>query len=151
MLPQERPSELKAVPFEFLTPGVYLPGQEVPGNPHLTLALEKFEESMQWHSCYVNDSTHWERECRVEEVRDPDTGEIIARRYSTSLGDAMPNPYAELEIVHLQEDLAVMTLHYEVVDPYSGELLIGSGSDYAGYRHAEAYYEEECTFINKGC
>ncbi len=152
LLPLEKPSELKAVPFENLTPGVYLPGQEVEGNPHLTLALETFEEAMQWHSCYVNDSDRWDHACRIEEIRDPDTGEITGRRYSTSLASsAMPDPYAELQISRLQEDLAVLTLHYEVVDPFTGQVLIGSGSDYSGYRHAEAYYEEECAFINKGC
>jgi quinol-cytochrome oxidoreductase complex cytochrome b subunit len=150
LLPVEKPSKLLAVPFEDLTPGVYAPGAVVPGNEALTEALHEFEEAMQWHSCSVND-TDWDRPCNVQEITN-DAGEVTGYRYSTGVViSAMPDPYAELRIERLQEDLVKMTLRYEVVDPNTGEVLVGPGSDHYSYRHAESNYEEECLYLNKGC
>lgn len=108
---------------------------------------------MQWHSCYINDSDRWERECNVERNVNPETGELVGIRYSTLLArNAMPDPYAEMRIEQIQESLARITLHYEVADPENPDvLIIGSGSDYVGYRQADSNYEEECRFANKDC
>ncbi len=153
VLPGEGASSLLAIPYEYLTPGTYLPGEEVEGNPYLTAALEEFEHAMQWHSCFINDSDRWERECNVERNVNPETGELVSIRYSTLLArNAMPDPYAEMRIEQVQESLVRLTLHYEVADPENPDILIiGSGSDYVGYRQADSNYEEECRFSNKDC
>lgn len=83
----------------------------------------------------------------------PETGELVSVRYSTLLArNAMPEPYAEMRIEQIQETLMRITLRYEVVDPENPDmLLIGSGSDYVGYRQSGSNYEEECRYANKDC
>ena len=148
ILPQEGPSILLGVPYEYLTPGAFLPGQEISGNPYLTRALEKFEEAMYLHSCRLNGNPRldieWD-ECEVETLENGD------KRYANFFADSvMPDPYAELQIRQIQQDLLELTLYYEVVDPDNpDEFLVNSR--WVAYRHANSNYEEECRFANKNC
>lgn len=146
ILPEEGPSALKAVPFEQLTPGAYLPGQIIPGAPHLTAALEGYEEAMLRHSCTISGDPHLQP-CRVETL---ESGE---KRYSVGIDNktAMVDPYTELRIKEAQEGLVEMVLFYEVADPDNpGEFLILS-DEWVRWVHRDANYAEECTFVNKSC
>ena len=149
ILPQEGASVLLGVPYESMTPGVYVPGQEVPGNPHLTEALEEFEAAMYRHSCHFVGNPKLPLEWDECEVVTQDNGE---KRYGNFFkGSVMPDPYAELRIEEFQPDLLKLTLYYEVIDPDNpGEFLVNT-ADWVSYRHADSIYEEECRFINKNC
>jgi hypothetical protein len=144
IMPQEGPSALLGVPYEELEVGTYAPGQEVEGNPHLTKALQEFEEAMYRHSCTLTDDPLWD-ECDVEVL---DNG---SERYGNFFTDsAMPDPTAELRITEVQPNLKQLTLYYEAPDPLTPDVLLVE-LDYTKYRHAHANYEEECRFLNKGC
>jgi hypothetical protein len=144
MLPEEGPSVLKAVPFEFLTPGTYLPAQEIEGNPHLTRALEAYYEAMHRHSCTLIGDPQW-AECEVVTL---ESGEKQYDNYFST--NVMPDPYTELRIEEEQSGLRRMTLFYEVANPDNpDELTIDS--NWVSYRHADSNYEEECRYANKSC
>jgi quinol-cytochrome oxidoreductase complex cytochrome b subunit len=144
LLPEEGPSVLKGVPFEQLTPGTYLPAQEIEGNPFLTRALEEYHAAMHRHSCTLIGDPQW-AECRVEVL---ESGQRQFSNYFTD--NAMPDPYTELRIEDVQDGLRRMTLFYEVVNPDNpDEMLIDA--NWISYRHADSLYEEECRFVNKSC
>ena len=64
LLPEEGPGGLKGIPFEHMTPGTYIPGQVIDGNPFLTRGLAVFEEAMHEQSCTVVGNEMWQ-ECIV--------------------------------------------------------------------------------------
>lgn len=141
IMPEEGASILKGVPYEELTPGVYLPGQVLDGKPHLTEALAEFAASMERHSCTLTGNSDYD-ECRVEEGSD---------RYGNSFTDnAMPDPYAELRISQYQPDMVQFTLFFQARNPNNpDEFLIDNQTE--DWRHADSFYEEECAFVNKDC
>lgn len=140
IMPQEGVSILKGVPFDELSPGTYLPGQVIPGKPHFTRALEEYGASMERHSCTLTGAPGLD-ECRV-------TGEL--RWGNTFTDNAMPDPYSELRIVKIQDDLVEFLMYFEVENPDApGELLINTETH--DYRHEHALYEEECRYFNKDC
>ncbi|MCP4356868.1 MAG: cytochrome bc complex cytochrome b subunit [Chloroflexi bacterium] len=150
VLPEEGPSILKGVPYEYLTVDTYVPLQEIEGNPHLTRALEEYYEAMYRQSCKLNgnqDAPYDWVSCRP--ITDED-GNIV--QYGNHFTDnAMPDPYTELKITQKQDNMVQLQLFYEVVDPQNpGEFLIES-EEAIDYRHEEALYEEECQYVNKGC
>ncbi len=142
VLPEEGPSGLRGIPYEDLTPGTYLPGQVVNGNPRLTAGLAMFEEAMHKRSCTLVGNEMWD-ECDVTVL---DSGEVRYGNYFTDI--AMPDPYAELIIEEAQPNLLSLQLHYEVVDPEDPNTLLIE-SEWERFRHADSNYEEECRFANK--
>lgn len=143
IMPQEGPSIMKGVPYDSMPIGEYEPGEVVAGNPYLTNALAEFEHAMHKHSCSIN-TTEWEP---CEEVQLDDG----TYRYGNYFKDSvMPDPEAVLIVEQLQPDLHKMTITFRVEDPKNpGNMLIET--DWVDYRHADALYEEECTYINKDC
>jgi quinol-cytochrome oxidoreductase complex cytochrome b subunit len=140
IMPQEGPSFLLGVPYEHLVPGTYSPGQEVPGNPHLTRALEEFAAAMERRSCTLRGDPQYDT-CE-------ETGEERWGNYFTS--NAMPDPTASLRIEELQPNLMQLTLFFQAANPNNpDELLIDSAP--VSYRHHDSNYEEECRFVNKDC
>lgn len=139
-MPQEGPNILKGVPYEELTPGVYLPGQVVAEKPYLTRALAEFNAAMERHSCTMGDNTAFDK-CR----------DLGGGRYGNSFTDnAMPDPYAELKIAQVQEDMVKLTLFFQVTNPANpSEMLIDN--KIFDWRHEGSFYEEECRFFNKDC
>ena len=144
LLPEEGPGGLKGIPYEYLTPGTYLPGQVVEGNPHLTVGLELFETAMHEQSCTLVGNAMWD-ECTVETLENGD------KRYSNYFtSNAMPDPDARLVIEESHPNLKELILVYEVKDPEApDELLIET--EWVRPRHAWSNYEEECRFLNKTC
>ena len=71
LLPQEGHSVILEVPYEDLELGEWSPGQEVPGNIHLTLALEEFAATMDRYSCNLNEQK-WKDDCSIEEPQSAD-------------------------------------------------------------------------------
>jgi len=135
VLPEEGVSPLLGVPPEYLWDGEYLPGQPLEDNPHLTYALESFAEEMALHSCTNQGSA-----------------EIGGISLSACQEDdnKMPDPYAKMVIEPYQEGLAKIIIHIEAEDPANaGEYLYFL--EWEGFRHDDANYEEECTYINKSC
>jgi hypothetical protein len=144
VLPEEGPGGLKGIPYEHMTPGIYVPGQVIPGNPFLTRGLEEFEHAMFQQSCTLVGNEMWDT-CRVTTL---DSGAKQYGNFFTS--DAMPDPFATLEILEVQPNLKELVLHYEVVNPDNpNELLIDTS--WTSFRHADSNYEEECRFLNKPC
>lgn len=141
IMPGEGASIMKGVPYEELTPGVYLPGQVVKEKPYLTRALAEFEAAMERHSCTENNINPDLDECR----------NLGGGRYGNTFTDnAMPDPYAELKITQVQENMVKLTLFFQVVNPENPEeMLIDTEVD--DWRHADSFYEEECRFANKNC
>lgn len=147
IMPQEGPSPLLGVPYEHLKPGTYTPGQEVKGNPHLTEALERFEEAMVERSCTLTDHEVYDT---CDEIKN-DEGETVGH-HNTFASHAMVDPIAHLVIEQVQHNMVRLTLTYEVEDPLNpGVILIGSSSDHSAFRHEDSNYEEECRFANKDC
>ncbi|MEW5986297.1 MAG: cytochrome b N-terminal domain-containing protein [Chloroflexota bacterium] len=144
ILPQEGPSVLLGVPYEELKPGTYLPGQVIPGSPHLTRALEEFQHAMYQQSCTLTGDSRW-RECQVETLANET---IQYRNHFTD--SAMPDPVAQLIIEQAQENLVKLTLHFEVRDPQNPDVFL-TNFNRPAYRHANSNYEEECRFVNKNC
>lgn len=139
IMPQEGVSILKSVPYDELKPGVYLPGQEVDGNPHLTRALAEFEASMHRHSCSLNGGPY-------DPCRDLGSG-----RFGNTFSDnAMPDPYAELRISQIQPDMVEFTLFFQASNPENPEEFL-INTETHDFRHRDSFYEEECRFINKNC
>ncbi|MBX3055357.1 MAG: cytochrome bc complex cytochrome b subunit [Anaerolineae bacterium] len=150
VLPQEGPSVLKGVPYENLVLGTYVPGQQIPDNPHLTRALAVFYNSMYRQSCKLGDGNpdlNYDWYPCEEEVLE--NGEV---RYANHFTDnAMPNPYAELRITQEQDNMVKLTLYYEVVNPQKPDEFLILSDEAVGYRHEDSLYEEECQFLNKNC
>jgi ubiquinol-cytochrome c reductase cytochrome b subunit len=148
IMPQEGPNVLLGVPYENLETGIYLPGEEISGNPYLTRALEEFEAAMQNHSCVLNGNPDMPRDGVWDECKILD-----GDRYGNAFGDnAMPDPYAYLKISQEQANMVRLTLHFEAPDPNNpGEFLINSKDTIFAFRHQDSFYEEECRFINKDC
>lgn len=146
VLPEEGPSLLMAVPFEEMRPGVYRPGQVVSRSPLLTRGLAGFEEAMFTHSCTVTGNEEF-RECGIEEL---ESGDV---RYTVGINNktAMPDPYAELRVTQIQDDLLELRLYFEVVDPNNPEEFLILSDDWVKYRHRDSNYAEECTYLNKNC
>lgn len=135
LLPQEGHSSLKSVPYEFLEPGTYRPGEEVAGNPYLTEALEEFHVAMGHRSCSLEESGPWE-ECEVTETSS-------GARYANSFTDtAMPDPEAWLEIDDYQHNMRRLRLFFEVPDPESPDSLLYDFTR-TDFRHALSNYEDE--------
>jgi hypothetical protein len=136
LLPQEGHSTLKEVPYEELEPGVYRPGDEVPGNRHLNAALHEFEEAMMRRSCALPGTDEPWPTCRV-------SGSGEEARYGNGFtDDAMPNPDAWLTIDDYQHNMRRLVLTFEVVDPNNPDSLLYEYSRTA-YRHELSNYEEE--------
>jgi quinol-cytochrome oxidoreductase complex cytochrome b subunit len=144
LLPEEGPGGLKGIPYEHMTPGVYLPGQVIDGNPFLTRGLEAFQSALRQQSCTLVGNPMWD-ECDVEVL------ENGTKRYGNFFtDDAMPDPEVTLEIEEKQPNLKEYILHYQVVDPDNpSEMLIDV--KWVRPRHADSNYEEECRFLNKPC
>jgi quinol-cytochrome oxidoreductase complex cytochrome b subunit len=136
LLPQEGFSVILAVPYEALELGTYQPGEEVPGNPELTAALEEFEAAMDRHSCNVK-GDRWKDQCKeFEDVE----GNVV--RYASSFAvEAMPDAQAQLLIEQAQHQLKKVTLEAHSEDPYTGDVLLDTNK--AAFRHADSGYEEE--------
>jgi hypothetical protein len=144
LLPEEGPKGLKGIPFEFMTPGTFLPGQEIEGNPHLTRGLEQYAEAMRLHSCTLVGNEAFP-ECRVEEL------ENGGQAYSNFFADdVMPDPYTELRIVDVQPGLRSLTLVYNVTDPLNPDQLL-TDTSWTTFIHQDSAYSEECQFANKSC
>jgi hypothetical protein len=148
LLPQEGHSALLAVPYEALVNGEYLPGQEVEGNPHLTLALEEFEAALGRESCRLNDTEHMNWPECASVVLENGTTKYVQNNLLVQWGirkpesekSAMPDPVAVLIIGDEQPNLKRLTLHFEVPDPENpDEMLVDY--DRVGYRHADSSYE----------
>ncbi len=132
ILPGEGAGTMLAVPYEYLTPGTYSPGQEIPGNPYLTRALEEYQAAMGRHSCTLQGNPELDK-CKSE-----GTG-----RYSNnSRNTAMLDPISTLTIEEIQPNLSTLTLRFEAT---------GVDLDWTSWRHADSNYEEECRFVNKDC
>ena len=134
----QREDDCKAVlgvPPEYLLVGAFLPGQVIEGNPHMTYALQVFAEQMALHSCTNKGSA-----------------EIggIALPACVPGDNKMPDPYAELIVAPFQEGLSKLTIPIEAKDPKSVDEFLYF-LDWEGFRHDDANYEEECTYINKSC
>ncbi|MCZ2115687.1 MAG: cytochrome b N-terminal domain-containing protein [Anaerolineae bacterium] len=142
MLPQEGPGGLKGIPYEFLQEGTFAPGQVIEGNPFLTRGLEAFQGAMYQQSCSLTGNPQWDT-CRVTVL---DNGTRRFANFFTK--DAMPDPKATLVIKEIQPNLKMLTLHYEITNPDTGEVNI---VDWPLPRHADSNYEEECRFLNKPC
>lgn len=142
IMPAEGVSILKGVPYDELEPGTYFPGQEEPGKPHLTRALEEFQLAMERHGCTSDGS---------QPNLDPcvPIGESGNQWRNTFTTNAMVDPYAELRISQVQDDMVKFTLFFESIHPETGEILIQNETH--DYRHADSFYEEECRFFNKNC
>lgn len=150
VLPEEGPSVLKGVPYEYLTLGTYVPLQEVEDNPYLTRALEEFYAAMYRQSCELNgnpDAPYDWYDCIP--VLDENGQVVQYRNHFTN--NAMPDPYAELRITQEQSNMVKLTLYYEVVDPNNPDLFLIQSDEAVDYRHEEALYEEECQYLNKDC
>ena len=149
VLPEEGPSQMIAVPFEELKPGSYLPGQIVSGSPFLTSALATYESTLSDYSCTMGDPqlpTLNAAPCNVSV--NEETGERIYR-VGINNREAMPDPYSELRIQQVQDNMVSLTLYYEVPDPSNpGEILFIS-DDWVHFLHQDANYAEECRFANK--
>ena len=149
VLPEEGPSEMIAVPFEELKPGAYLPGQVISGSPFLTSALAAYEEQLAVHSCTLGNPqlTSLElRPCKV--VTNEETGESV---YQVGINnkEAMPDPYSEMRVQLVQDDLLSLTLYYEVRNPNNPDEIIYTSDDWVKFLHRDANYAEECSFANK--
>ncbi|MCK5923059.1 MAG: hypothetical protein KAG66_19110, partial [Methylococcales bacterium] len=142
VLPEEGPSQIMAMPFDQLVPGRYVPGQPVEGRPHLAAALHGFEEAMSRHSCNTADVDGPYDACQ-------DNGR---GGYKNGFSDdVMPNPYAELIVRQVQDDLLELRLLFEAEDPNSpGEFLIHT-EEWVKYRHRNSNYADECRYANKPC
>jgi len=140
IMPQEGASVLKGVPYDELSPGVYLPGQTVSDKPYLTRALAEFGAAMDRHSCTLVGNSEFD-ECK----------DLGGGRYGNTFTDnAMPDPYAELKIEQVQEDMVKMILFFQVTDPADpSKFLIDN--EIEDWRHEGSFYEEECRFFNKDC
>jgi quinol-cytochrome oxidoreductase complex cytochrome b subunit len=144
LLPEEGPKGLKGIPPQYMTPGIYLPGQVIEGNPQLTRGLAMFEEALYKQSCTLVDNPMWDT-CDVTVLESGET------RYSNFFtDDAMPDPFAQLVIENDQEDLLSMRLIYEVQEPSNPDQL-RVDTEWELFRHYDSNYEEECQFLNKSC
>jgi hypothetical protein len=137
-----------AVPFEELQPGSYLPGQEVPGSPHLTEALAHYKTILEEHSCTMGNPAlpnFHPAECRV------DTSESGEKRYGVGINnkEAMPDPYSELRVEEVQEGLLELILYYEVANPDDLNEILNISDDWVKHKHIDSNYEEECRYVNK--
>src|SRR5690606_23173702 len=142
LLPQDGTGGLKGIPYEWLTPGTFRPGQVIEDNPFLTRGLEMFQNTMYQQSCTLVDDPQW-TPCDIEVL------ENGTRRFSNFFTtDAMPDPVARLEIKEVQPNLKELILHYEITNPDTGEV---SNTEWVMPRHAFSNYEEECRFLNKSC
>jgi hypothetical protein len=134
LIPEEGHSHILQIPYDYLVPGTYLPGQHIEGNPHLTHGLELFFEAMNRHSCTLQDGP-W-RPCR--QVVLP-TGEIQYANHFTA--HAMPDPHAEMRIEQFQHNVRRISLYFHLVDPQNPDRVLIDFST-SKYRHADSNYEE---------
>lgn len=144
LLPEEGVSAMKGIPFEYLTPGTYLPGQHIDGNPYMTRALEEYQEVMRLHSCTLSGNEIWP-EC---EERTLDSGAKAYGNFFTE--DAMVDPYTELRVEDAQPGLRKMTLYYLVADPNDPSKNVIDNT-WETFIHEDSAYSEECTYANKSC
>jgi hypothetical protein len=149
VLPEEGPSQMLAVPFEELKPGAYLPGQVVSGSPFLTSALASYAEQLAVHSCTLGNPqlTNLDlRPCKV--VTNEETGENF---YEVGINnkEALPDPYSEMRVQQVQDNLLSLTLYYEVRNPNNPDEIMYFSDDWVAFLHRDANYAEECRFANK--
>ena len=134
LIPQEGESHILAVPYEDLELGTFGPGDEVPGNPAMTAALEEFHAAMDRHSCN-EDEDHWSDDCKVET---DDDGNVV--RYGNSFtNDAIPDATATMTVEQNQHNMKRITLRIETTDPSTGNEI---STERVAYRHADSGYEE---------
>ncbi len=136
VLPQEGVSPLLGVPPDYLWEGAFAPGQEIPGNPHLTYALEQYAEELIRHSCTNTGMTIGEAEIPLDACHEDD--------------ERIPDPSAELHIEQYQESLMKINVIIQAKNPENPDELLFD-QDWEGFRHLDSNYEEECTYINKSC
>ena len=148
VMPQEGASIMLGVPYEYMTPGTYLPGEEIEGNPWLTRALEAYAHALEDYSCTIDGN---QMGLEFEECDENNSGATTT--YGNSFtNSAMPDPYAELRVTQRQDNMRKMVLYFRVEDPKNpGEFLIDSGETIYDYRHELSDYEAECRFANKDC
>ncbi len=133
LIPQEGHSVILSIPYEDLTEGTWQPGQEVPGNPALTEALEEFESAMNRHSCNLNGNS-WKDDCK--EITGSD-GAVV--RYANNFtNDAMPDAEAVLIVEPEQHNVKQITLQIQSVNPETGPF----STERVAYRHVDSGYEE---------
>ncbi|MCA9978262.1 MAG: cytochrome bc complex cytochrome b subunit, partial [Anaerolineales bacterium] len=151
-LPEQGPSLMKAVPYDEMLVGKFLPGQEISGNPHMTEALAELKEAVLANSCTMGaprivtiPEDEW-RECRVVTLDDG------SKRYDLAFKeDVMPDPYVELIIEEIQPGLKSLQLVFNVTEPGNPDVLRIDTQDWKTFIHADSNYEEECRFANKSC
>ena len=134
LLPQEGHSPLLEVPYEELTPGVYYPGDELAGKPHLTHALEEFEHGLERFSCTMVGDKHW-TDCstRIDE-------EGVTHYDSYFAKDVMVDPDARLVVSQRQHNVLQLDLVFQAKDPVTGELVFDT--KWTRLRHEGSFYEE---------
>lgn len=138
LIPQEGHSVILEVPYEDLEVGEWLPGQEVDGNIHLTLALEEFEATMDRYSCNLNGS-RWADDCTIVEPESAD-GE---RTYTNSFtAHAIPDANGVLIVEMEQHNMKRLTLEVSAVNPQDQEEVLVDQTRVA-FRHADSNYEED--------
>ncbi|MBE2197565.1 MAG: cytochrome bc complex cytochrome b subunit [Anaerolinea sp.] len=151
-LPEEGPSLMKAVPYDELIQGSFLPGQNLGANyPHLNEALAELQEAVLRHSCTMGNprittipADEW-KECRVQTLADG------GKQYNLAFKkDVMPDPYIVLEIKEVQPGLMRLTLNYEVLEPDNPNEFRAK-TYWTSYLHADSNYKEECRYANKKC
>jgi quinol-cytochrome oxidoreductase complex cytochrome b subunit len=134
LIPQEGESHILVVPYDDLEIGTFAPGDEVPGNPAMTAALEEFHTSMDRYSCNLNDD-RWSDECDAETGSD---GNVVG--YGNSFThEAMPDATATMIVEQNQHNVKKITLQIQTVDPSAGESLT---TERVAYRHVDSGYEE---------
>jgi quinol-cytochrome oxidoreductase complex cytochrome b subunit len=138
LIPQEGHSVILEVPFDELPVGEWLPGQEVSGSIHLTLALEEFEATMDRYSCNLNEDK-WKDDCVVHEAATADGEPTYSNNFTNhAIPDATGTMVVEME----QYNMKRITLHVTAVDPANAdETLVDQ--ERIGFRHADSGYEDD--------
>ncbi len=149
VMPQEGASIMLGVPYEYMAPGTYFPGEEVPGNPWLTRALEAYAHALEDYSCTLEGN---QMGLEFEDCRLGKTESGVTTYANGFTNNAMPDPYATLQVTQRQDNMRKIVLNFRVEDPDNpGEYLIDSGETIYDYRHELSDYEAECRFANKDC
>jgi hypothetical protein len=141
LIPQEGHSVILEVPYDELPVGEWVPGQDVDEEeyPHLALALEEFEATMNRHSCNLNGESRWKDDCQIVE---PETAEGEVKYRNNFTNDAIPNATAVLIVEMEQHNMKRVTLRVEAADPDNSEEMLVSQERIA-FRHEYSAYEDD--------
>jgi hypothetical protein len=138
LIPQEGHSVILEVPYDELSVGEWLPGQEVSGSIHLTLALEEFEATMDRYSCNLNEDK-WKDDCVVHEAATAEGEPTYSNNFTNhAIPDATGTMVVEME----QYNMKRVTLHVTAVDPANAEETLVDQMR-IGFRHADSAYEDD--------